>query len=108
MSETHGMTEHEKAEHGHAAHHGPTYGTFLRIWGALLCLTVLTVAVSRVDLGFMNKAVALFIASLKAMLVIFWFMHLKYENRVLKGMVATAFVVLAIFIGMTFFDVAYR
>jgi len=35
-------------------------------------------------------------------------MHLKYENRVLKGMVATAFVVLAIFIGMTFFDVAYR
>lgn len=107
MNETHGTTHGHGAEQA-AHHHGPGYGTFLRIWLALLVLTAVTVAVSRVDLGFLNKAVALTIASSKAMLVIFWFMHLKYEDRALKGMVATAFVVLAIFIGMTYFDTAYR
>jgi cytochrome c oxidase subunit 4 len=35
-------------------------------------------------------------------------MHLKYENRTLKTMVLVAFVILAIFIGFTFFDTANR
>jgi cytochrome c oxidase subunit 4 len=40
--------------------------------------------------------------------VTFFFMHLKYENLTFKLMVLAAFVILAIFIGMTFFDTAYR
>jgi len=48
------------------------------------------------------------VASLKAALVIFFFMHLKYENWIIKGMVLTAFIILAIAIGLTFADVGYR
>jgi len=74
----------------------------------LLILTVVTVLVSRVHLGFMNVPVALGIATAKSLLVIMYFMHLKYENKFLKGVVFMTFLLLAIFIGFTFFDVAYR
>ncbi|RMD87182.1 MAG: cytochrome-c oxidase [Candidatus Dadabacteria bacterium] len=48
---------------------------------ALLALTIITVAVSRVDLGTWNIVVALLIASAKALLVALFFMHLKYEDK---------------------------
>ena len=90
------------------ASHPLGYGLLVAIWAALMALTVTTVAVAQVDLGFLNIVVALGVASAKASLVIFVFMHLKYENRTLKGMVALAFVILAIFIGFTFWDVGLR
>lgn len=89
-------------------HHGPGYGVFVGIWGALMALTAVTVWVASVNLGFLNVVVALAVASVKASLVVFVFMHLKYENLTLKLMVLTAFVILSIFIGLTFFDTAYR
>lgn len=90
------------------ASHPLGYGLLVGIWAGLMVLTALTVAAARVDLGFLNIVVALGIASLKASLVVFVFMHLKYENRTIKGMVALAFVILAIFIGFTFWDVGLR
>jgi len=89
-------------------HHGPGYGLFVAIWGVLMVLTGVTVWISSVDLGFLNVMVALSVATTKALLVVMFFMHLKYENRTLKLMVLLAFVILAIFIGFTFFDTAYR
>lgn len=78
------------------------------VWAALMALTAVTVAVSRMDLGFFNVVAALAVATAKALLVIFFFMHLKYENRLLKWLVLLAFVFLAICIGFTFFDLAWR
>lgn len=78
------------------------------ILGILLFLTCVTVAVSRIDLGFLNVAVALFLATTKSLFVILFFMHLKYENRMFQFFVFICFLILAIFIGFTFFDVAYR
>lgn len=98
------MTEHSK----HNAPHIMGYGTLAAVWGGLMLLTVITVTVSRVDLGFLNVVAAMGVASLKALLVIFLFMHLRYENRAIKGMVFLAFLMLAIAIGFTFFDVGYR
>jgi len=94
----------------HAEHqHSPLGYRFLTaVWLGLMALTVLTLAAARVDLGFLNVVAALGIASAKACLVVFFFMHLKYENRLLKGMVLAAFVILAIAIGLTFVDVGYR
>lgn len=93
---------------GNTKHHAPGYGLFISIWGALMVLTAVTVGVAQVHLGFLNVVAAMAIASFKASLVVFFFMHLKYENRTLKLMVLTAFVILAIFIGFTFFDTANR
>ena len=111
MTDTRETTQATGQDHGHdhGQDHGPLSYRFLTlIWAGLMVLTAITVAVSRVDLGFMNVAVALGVASIKASLVIFFFMHLKYENWIIKGMVLTAFVILAIAIGLTFVDVGYR
>ena len=71
-----------------AAHgeHGPgghvvEAKTLLLTWGTLLVLTVVTVAVSRINLGQMNVVAALAIACTKGAFVAAFFMHLKYEGR---------------------------
>ncbi len=92
----------------HTEHHGPGYKLFIAIWGILLVFTGVTVYAAEIDLGFLNVALALGIATVKASLVTFFFMHLKYENMTFKIMVLVAFVILSIFIGLTFFDTVYR
>jgi cytochrome c oxidase subunit IV len=78
------------------------------IWGMLLLLTAITIRVSLIELGFLNIVVALGIAFLKSTLVVLYFMHLRYESRVLQVMVLCALIILAIFIGFVFFDIAAR
>lgn len=88
--------------------HIVSYKTFAIIWIALLGLTGVTVAASKIDLGALNIWVALGIASFKSSLVIAVFMHMKYEKPLFKLCLAAALIILAIFIGFTFFDVLYR
>ena len=80
----------------------------LLVWAGLLVLTAITVGAAEVDFGFLHVLVAMVVASCKACLVVLWFMHLKNEGRGLRLMVLLVFVLLAIFIGFTFFDTAYR
>lgn len=83
-------------------------GLLVSVWLILIGLTGLTVLISRVDLGVWTVWGALAIASLKSGLVIAFFMHMKYEGRLLKLSLFAALLTLAIFIGFTFFDVLYR
>jgi len=78
------------------------------VWLGLLALTALTVWISRLDLGVNRVWGALAIASVKGGLVIAFFMHMRYEGRLLRWLLFVALVTLAIFIGLTFFDVLYR
>lgn len=84
------------------------YRTFVTVWVVLLALTAATVVISGVHLGALNIWAALGIASVKSALVIFFFMHLKYERLLFKLCLLVALVTLALFIGLTFFDVLYR
>ena len=102
------MTDAHEVPHSEDHGHALSYRFLTVVWVGLMCLTALTIAAAEVDLGYLNVVVALAIASIKASLVIFFFMHLKYENWAIKGMVLTAFVILAIAIGLTFADVGYR
>lgn len=89
--------------------HAPVrYRTFILIWVALLILTSITVEVSRFDVGVLNIWVALGVASIKSSLVIFFFMHLRQESPLFKIGLLVMLVILAVFVGMTFFDVLYR
>ncbi len=88
--------------------HIVSYGKLTGVWLALLTLTVLTVWISRLDMGGYRILAALTIACLKAGLVISFFMHMRYEGRLLRWLLFVALVTLAIFIGFTFFDVLYR
>ncbi|MCI5166265.1 MAG: caa(3)-type oxidase subunit 4 [Candidatus Electrothrix sp. GM3_4] len=78
------------------------------VLAALLVMTGITVAVSTVDLGVFNVPVALFVASTKATLVLLFFMHMKYESRVIIVSFLSAIIFLGIMISLIFFDVAFR
>ena len=89
-------------------HHIVSDKKLIGIWLALLALTALTVAITRVELGGYKVLGALTIACAKAGLVIAVFMHMKYEGKLLRGLLFLALLTLAVFIGFTFFDVLYR
>jgi cytochrome c oxidase subunit 4 len=74
----------------------------------LLVLTGITVGVSYIHMGFLNIPIALTIACTKVTFVLLFFMHLKYEGRVINISFISTVIVLVILIGFTFWDVAYR
>ena len=74
------------------------------IFGALMVLTVLTYSVAKIDLGRMNVIVALAIAVTKAVLVVLFFMHVRYSTRLTKVVVIAGFFWLAILIVLTLAD----
>jgi cytochrome c oxidase subunit 4 len=53
---------------------------YYRVFAALLGLTLATVGVAFLNLGPLNTIIALTIASGKALLVIFFFMHLRHSS----------------------------
>lgn len=68
--------------HGELGHIVP-FKIYLGVFLALLVLTVITVVVSvTVDVGHWNIVLAMAIASVKAMLVALFFMHLKFEDPI--------------------------
>ena len=82
--------------------------TYYLIFGALMVLTAITVAVAFQPLGVWNFPVAIAIAITKATLVILFFMHARYSSKLIKLFVGTAFFFLAILLGMTMTDVLSR
>jgi cytochrome c oxidase subunit 4 len=91
-----------------AAEHVESRKVYYAIFGALLVLTYLTVAVARVDLGRLNTVVALTIAVTKAVLVVLFFMHVRHSSRLTKLVVVGGFVWLALLIGLTMADFVSR
>ena len=62
--------------------HSMPLKVYYNVLGALLVLTVITVAAAQVDFGSLNTIIALAIASAKAFLVLAYFMHLKYDDKI--------------------------
>jgi cytochrome c oxidase subunit 4 len=80
--------------------------TLITVFLALIFLTFITVYVTRFELGPLNIVAALGIATAKAILVMFWFMHLKYDRpfNVMIFLCSFGFVIL--FIGFLLMDTA--
>ena len=82
---------------------------YYTIWIALLCLTGITAAVSFVDLGPLNTIVALVIATVKALLVVLFFMHVKYTSeRLTKIVIVSAVFWLFLLLALSMADYATR
>ncbi len=106
MSEQHAQTERE--------HHIVSPGTYVIILFALLVGTATTVAASYFELGewhiapgltlFWNPVVALAIATGKALLVVLYFMHVKYSPKLTKLTVVAGIFMFLVLIGMTLTD----
>lgn len=82
--------------------------TFIIVWACLIALTGATVFVAGLHLGRFSILAAIAIASVKASLVLWFFMHLKYEARFFKLLLLVPIATLAVIIGLTFFDIGYR
>lgn len=89
--------------------HISTIGSSVAIWIILLICTGLTAAVAFVDLGPLNTIVALSIATFKAILVVLFFMNVKYTHEKLTPIViASAIAFLFILLSLSMADYATR
>jgi len=90
--------------HGHII----PYRTLIAVWLLLLLLTAILVLVSRLFQETLSVGAMLVLTPVKAGLVFFYFMHLKYEKTYLKALVLLTLGLLVLVIGLLFFDVLYR
>src|SRR3954465_12594178 len=83
--------------------------TYFAVWAALLEGTFLTYKAAFIELGAFNAAVALIIATTKALLVALFFMHLKgASEKLLKLVVISTIFFLFILIALSMADYATR
>lgn len=81
---------------------------YVLIFLTLCVLTLLTTGVAFIDLGPFNTVAALAIAVTKAVLVILFFMHLRYSPDLTRIVVVAGFFWLAILITLTLSDFRTR
>lgn len=103
------MTEHAvpSAEHSADPVEHPGYGTFIKVWVALVILTGCLVGASRLGQTYAVWGL-LTLTPLKAGLVFYFFMHLKYEGPLFKIVILVTLGTLLIFFALLFSDVAFR
>ena len=88
--------------------HVSSVGLYVTIFLSLMVLTGVTVFSAFIDLGYLNFPVAMLIAGFKASLVVWYFMHVKYQSHLTKLTVATGLFFLVILLGMTLIDYASK
>ncbi|MBV8653255.1 MAG: cytochrome C oxidase subunit IV family protein [Alphaproteobacteria bacterium] len=88
--------------------HIPQVKTLVLVWLALIVFTGLTTGVSYIELGELNIVVALLIAVIKASLVVWIFMGVRYTTSLTKLFVVAGLVWLGIMILITFSDYTTR
>jgi cytochrome c oxidase subunit 4 len=114
MSNDHGTVNHDLPEQHEREHHVVSPRIYVTILLALLVGTALTVWASYIDLGewqvapglviFWNPIVARAIACTKAVLVVLFFMHVKYGTKLTKLTVGAGIFTFLILVGMTLAD----
>ena len=77
---------------------------YFSVWAALLVLLGITVGVSYIHLGWLNPVAAVAIAGVKAMIIIMYFMHVRYSKRMIWVFVAAGFLWLTIMFTLSFGD----
>jgi len=97
------MSDHSSSEHSSGL------GTYIAVWLALLAGTALTVIAAHINLGPFNAAVALIIATTKALLVALFFMHIKgAHERLLKLVVISTLFFLILLLALSMADYGTR
>jgi cytochrome c oxidase subunit IV len=86
----------------------PTARTYYTVFATLLALLAVTVIAGALDLGPVSLFVAATVATIKAILILLFFMHVLYSPKLIWAVAAAAFFWLAILFGLTFSDYATR
>ena len=94
--------------HTKQSHPGSSPAQYVAVWAALIILTGITVGASYINLRNSAILMAVMIATLKAVLVLLYFMHLRYAKPVLMKMMVAGVIVYGVFFGLTMVDYWYR
>ena len=105
-SQAHSAAHGEAHTEGHG--HSVSYGTYFMVWLGLVALTAVTVTIAGIHLGSLTLITAMLIASVKTALVGYHFMHLKYDNVIIKVFVLVCLVIFLTFWILTFSDLSFR
>lgn len=104
------MSDNKETIHTEETHHITSYAEHFGTWVSLILLTFMTVFISvfGADLNTLTVATALFIASVKALVVAYYFMHLKYDPKIYKVMILVVMALFVFFIIMLVIDYLTR
>ena|SRR5579875_1569172 len=92
----------------HSTHHIVTPAQYGLVFATLLVFTGITVGAAYIDMKWANPVIALFIACFKACVVILFFMHAKYQSRLIKMTIASGFFMFISLVAMTLSDYISR
>ena len=84
------------------------YRTFLLVLLALLAFTFISIGVTSYDLGPVTVLTALLLATFKTILVLTYFMHLKWDVKMFGILVAAVLALIGVVIFITFLDYLFR
>jgi cytochrome c oxidase subunit IV len=90
------------------SHHVVSWKVYLGVFLALVALTVITVWVAGHDFGDFNLVVALGVAITKATLVVLYFMHARYSERLTHVVIVSSLVFFAILVFLLLTDYLSR
>jgi cytochrome c oxidase subunit 4 len=91
------------------AHEEPiSYSTYILIWVSLVSLTCATAVIAGINLAALTLVIALVIALTKASLVVNYFMHVKFDDRIFKVFLGIAGFTIFVIYALTFSDVYFR
>ena len=104
------MKEDSHKEHNDQKVHIVPYKEHFGTWLALIVLTIMTVTVSvyGAELYTLSVLTAMLIASTKALIVAFYFMHLKYDPKMYQIMIGIVLVLFVVFVVLTLADYMVR
>ncbi|KPL14519.1 MAG: hypothetical protein AMS23_03200 [Bacteroides sp. SM1_62] len=84
------------------------YRTFLLVLLVLLTFTFISIGVTSYNLGPFTVLTALLLATLKTILILTYFMHLKFDVKMFGILVAAVLALIAVVIFITFLDYLFR
>ena len=108
MSEQHYHDPANVTNPEHAEHHIVSPLEYCYVYAALIVGTILTVVAAKLELGVFNPIVALAIACTKAVVVMLFFMHVKYQSRLIKVTVGAGFFTFIVLVTMSLVDYMSR
>ena len=92
----------------HTHTHETGYGSYVLVWLGLVALTAITVTIAGINFGSVTLISALMIAIAKTIMVVNYFMHVKFDKKMLKMFILMCVGLYIVFIILTFADLSFR
>ncbi|WP_430813023.1 cytochrome C oxidase subunit IV family protein [Carboxylicivirga sp. RSCT41] len=92
----------------HKSEHIVPYKLYLIVLSGLILLTLISVGVTYIELANLTVFTAILLASVKSILVLVFFMHLKFDNKLLQILVTAVFILITLVLLITFLDYNFR